>query len=330
MNTTQFIQEIRDLIARDELTQALQFLRQLLANSPKLDEALHQSGRFENIRRQIRLGTISHAEANLTQNQIRAGLLELLSEIENSVGTTSSQASNPALREEIEHAISIVNTKNIVVGSSISAGGNVTIGDTTTVTESQTSRRLRLFLYLFVPLLALSLAYLWYRVQPVTLTVVAEQTRPIPELPFSKGNLVLYHGGKPEPKTIENEVIFTSISRGEHVSLHFDAPGFVRVDTAFEISGNQLVQLPVRRDNSLTHIAGTVKDKNGKPLEGAQIIVLGITALTDAAGEYALEIPYLQQRREQNIRAVKDGHEGFNKTRTIVAGESNDILFENQ
>ena len=40
MNTRQFIHQIRDRIARDELEQALSQLRQFLANAPQLDEAL--------------------------------------------------------------------------------------------------------------------------------------------------------------------------------------------------------------------------------------------------------------------------------------------------
>ncbi|MBL7805394.1 MAG: hypothetical protein JNL02_16765 [Saprospiraceae bacterium] len=116
---------LRELIARDELPEALGLLRELLAHSPRLDEALHQSGRFENIRRQIRLGTVSPADANLTQNQIRAALLDMVREIE-------TQGATPALQEEIEQAISIVGSKNVVAGANISAGGDVHIGDKTT------------------------------------------------------------------------------------------------------------------------------------------------------------------------------------------------------
>jgi hypothetical protein len=123
-----FFDLIRDLIAHDELPTALEKLRTLLENSPKLDEVLLQSGRFHDIRKQIRLGVLSHAEANLTQNQIRAGLLELLREIEESTAESSSQPDAALLRAEMEHAISIVNSKNVVTGT-ITASGDVHIGD---------------------------------------------------------------------------------------------------------------------------------------------------------------------------------------------------------
>jgi len=88
-----------------------------------LDEILHQSGRFAAIRKQIRHGTVSHAEANLTRNQISYALLELLREIE------TQERENPTLKQELEAAISITQSKNVVAGSTITAGGNVQIGD---------------------------------------------------------------------------------------------------------------------------------------------------------------------------------------------------------
>jgi serine acetyltransferase len=139
MNSQLFIQQIRDLIARDEMKAALEQLRVFLEKTPKLDEILHQSGRFEHIRREIRQGLVSHAEATLEQNKLRAALLDLLAEIE-------TQGQEPALRAEIERAVSVVHSKNVVVGSSISAGGDVHIGDRNvyfgshTITEQQTTQ----------------------------------------------------------------------------------------------------------------------------------------------------------------------------------------------
>lgn len=82
MAAAPFFDPIRDLIARDELSAALEKMRELLADSPHFTEVLHQSGRFQNIRKEIRLGLVSHPDAALTQNRIRFGLLDLLSEIE--------------------------------------------------------------------------------------------------------------------------------------------------------------------------------------------------------------------------------------------------------
>jgi len=131
MTTKAYIKNIRNLIAQNELDEAIKQLRLLLDNSPKLDEIILQSARFHDIRRQIRLGVVNHAEANLTQNQLRAGLLDLLCDIEDSTAETSARPDAPALRAEMEHAVSVVNSKNVVIGSTITAGGEVHIGDKT-------------------------------------------------------------------------------------------------------------------------------------------------------------------------------------------------------
>lgn len=121
MTITQYTAHIRNLIARNELDKALSQLRSLLDKSPLLDEVIHQSGRFQDIRKQIRLGLVSHADASITRNQISAGLLELLGEIE-------TQENAPDIKTELEQAISIVNSENVVVGSTIT-GQNVHIGN---------------------------------------------------------------------------------------------------------------------------------------------------------------------------------------------------------
>ncbi|MCY7327732.1 MAG: NB-ARC domain-containing protein, partial [Saprospiraceae bacterium] len=84
----------------------------------------------------------NHAEANLTQNQIRYGLLELLCDIEARTAEISSRLDAPMLRAEMEQAISIVNSKNAVSGSTLSAGGNLHIGDIIQYGEQKIPRAL--------------------------------------------------------------------------------------------------------------------------------------------------------------------------------------------
>ncbi len=127
-----FLQDVRDLIARNRMDEALGRLRSALENSPLLDEVILQSGRHADIRQQIRLGTVGREEADRTQNQIRSGLLDLLQEIENTLEGDGSAAEHPdreAVKTEFERAVSIVNSKNTVVDSSINAGRDVHIGD---------------------------------------------------------------------------------------------------------------------------------------------------------------------------------------------------------
>lgn len=91
-----FPEQVRQLIRTDDLPEALRFLQELLKNSPKLNEVLLQSARLSDIGRQIRLGLVDFNQANLTKNQIRVGLLELLAEIETQDYTL------PEVRGELE------------------------------------------------------------------------------------------------------------------------------------------------------------------------------------------------------------------------------------
>lgn len=97
MNTAlTFPAQVRQLIAADDLSEALRLLQDLLKNSPKLNEVLLQSARLSDISRQIRLGLADPGQANLTKDQIRNGLLELLAEIE------TRENALPDVRAELE------------------------------------------------------------------------------------------------------------------------------------------------------------------------------------------------------------------------------------
>ncbi len=136
MKTPQFIQHIRDLISKGDLPTALLQVRELLENSPKLDEAILQSARLQTIREQIRLGTVNFEEANVTRNQITVGLLDLLREIE------TVQKTIPYIREEVTKAVSIVHSKNVISGSTVSAGRDVVTGDKTEVHHHYGDRKI--------------------------------------------------------------------------------------------------------------------------------------------------------------------------------------------
>jgi predicted HTH transcriptional regulator len=124
-STKYFVELIGDLIGKDELALAIQNLYGLLKNSPKLDEAILQSARYNDVIKQIRLGTIDFEQANITKNQIRYALLDLLRDIE-------AQESNPEINTEIELFLSkqpTIQGKNIITGS-IQSEKEIRIGDT--------------------------------------------------------------------------------------------------------------------------------------------------------------------------------------------------------
>ncbi len=125
-STKSFVEIIGDLIGKDELALAIRNLYALLKDSPKLDEAILQSARYNDVIKQIRLGTVDFEQANITKNQIRYALLDLLREIE-------QQDQIPDIKVEIEHFLSqhtpVIQGKNIITGS-IQSEKKIRIGDT--------------------------------------------------------------------------------------------------------------------------------------------------------------------------------------------------------
>lgn len=77
-----FVNNVRQLIGENDLKTALSELQRFLKDSPKLDEMLMHSARFEDVLKHIHLGTIDFDKATITKNQINKGVLELLREIE--------------------------------------------------------------------------------------------------------------------------------------------------------------------------------------------------------------------------------------------------------
>jgi predicted HTH transcriptional regulator len=124
-STKSFIETIGELIGKDELALAIKNLYALLKGSPKLDEAILQSARYNDVIKQIRLGIVDFEQANITKNQIRYALLDLLREIE-----TEEQKID--IKVEIEHFLSqytpIIQGKNIIAGS-IQSEKEIIIGD---------------------------------------------------------------------------------------------------------------------------------------------------------------------------------------------------------
>ena len=123
------IAEIRGLIAESEIDAALTKLQTLLSGSPELDEVIQHSARFKAIRKQIRLGIVSHESSELTQNQISVSLLELLREMELGFEAPTAQPQTEPLpplqaaptfpkldvkKFQFEHALRAAQVKNMI------------------------------------------------------------------------------------------------------------------------------------------------------------------------------------------------------------------------
>ena len=316
-NPQNFITHIRNLIAKDDFPRAIQELSALLKDSPHLDEAIQQSARYNDIMRQIRLGIVDFQTATITKNQIRMGLLALLSEIE-------ERENEPNIKAEVER-FSIKIEKNVLNNSTITAGGYVNIGDTIH-TESKTSRNLRLFLYIFVPLLAIGFAYFYSYNQklkePIPLTVFLQDKTPNPNIPFEGAKVSLKYGDETKTETFTKEYTFRGISprfrtEGEKVSIHAEANGFFPLDTSFLLTENNIT-LPLRRNNDLGKVFGFITQDNGKALAGVTVSIQDISVQTDATGRFDLLIPFEKQLPKQRITAVKNGVVCKDETTPII------------
>lgn len=87
------IQEIKNLIQRDEIEKALDILNDLFQDNNSIKEILFQKGRFVNLLRNDRLGVISYTEINIERNKIRKSLIDLLIELEKNQSSKSRQDS---------------------------------------------------------------------------------------------------------------------------------------------------------------------------------------------------------------------------------------------
>ena len=325
-NNPDFITHIRDLIGKDEFAPAIQQLSALLKDSPHLDEAVQQSARYNNVLKQIRLGLVDFESANIAQNQIRYGVLELLREIE------EQEQAQPSIKAEVErYAVKI--EKNVVKNSTITAGGNVTIGDTVH-TESQTSRNLRLLLYVFVPILAIGFAFLYNKNkelnEPFNLTIAVKDATPNPNIPFEKATITLRYGDKTENQTVEKEAIFKGIPtkfKDKQVEIIGAADGFVTLQTSIPLSEN-IITIPLSRDNSLGTIFGHVKDEKGYGLADVQVTVQDISVVSNASGYYTLLIPFEKQLKAQRVKAFKKGYKDWDFETPVLRGAPVNIILK--
>lgn len=121
MNILNFTNRIGDLIGKNDLQTAISELREFLQRSPKLDELIIQSARYNDITEQIRLGTVDFENANITKNKIRYAILDLVREIEDNASLNSE------LKNELESLDEIRIETNIIqnhYGSGDNVGGN--------------------------------------------------------------------------------------------------------------------------------------------------------------------------------------------------------------
>jgi hypothetical protein len=187
----------------------------------------------------------------------------------------------------------------------------------------------RVYLLVFVPLLAITTAVLYYRYQqlqkPLLLTVRLDNQTPNPELDkgFKEANLILSYGGKADTQSIVNETTFKGIPANygkEAVSLKFTAEGFHTIDTTVVLNKEAFI-LPIRRDDTYSRMMGIVTDEDGNPLAGASVSIQDMAETTNAQGQFSLDIPFEKQRKQQRLSVTKAGFKPWDRFEPVFSNE---------
>ena len=83
--TQNFFNRISDLIAQDNLNQAIEELRIILEGSKRIDDIIVQSARYNDVMRQIKRGELNFETSQITKNQIRYALIDMVRSLEDEI-----------------------------------------------------------------------------------------------------------------------------------------------------------------------------------------------------------------------------------------------------
>lgn len=175
----------------------------------------------------------------------------------------------------------------------------------------------RIIFSVIIPGLALLLAlFLWRYFTPFDMKIMLSEDSVsyIPAIPFEKGDVSVQFGtNSPVVHAVcaNNPVIvFNDLGhqyRGKDVHIIFISAGYLSIDTIVPIQ--KCVNLTVRRDKSLGKIFGTVIDSTtGLPIPRTDIYVRDIHVLSDSVGCFSIDIPFANQDKQQELKAVKSGY----------------------
>ena len=91
----EYVDQLHQLIAKDQLSTVLNELQALLKGSPAFDEAVLQSARYQGLMKDIRTGKLDVQTAELRRNHLRYALIDMVRELEEQLPEL------PTLQEEV-------------------------------------------------------------------------------------------------------------------------------------------------------------------------------------------------------------------------------------
>ena len=105
------------------------------------------------------------------------------------------------------------------------------------------------------------------------------------------------------------------------------AEGFVTLQTSIPLSEN-IITIPLSRDNSLGTIFGHVKDEKGYGLADVQVTVQDISVQSSVSGYYTLLIPFEKQLKTQRVKAFKQGFKNWDFETPVLRGAPVNIILK--
>lgn len=159
--------------------------------------------------------------------------------------------------------------------------------------------------------------YLWRVSTPLQMriNVTENMDYSIPALPFEQGILRCeYADNALQDFKVEagNASVFLNDIpykyRKSKVHIIFEAENYQPIDTVVHVQ--KALNLSVRRNNDLGVVFGRVADfETGQPVADATVMLQDLTAITDALGQFRIEIPFAQQDKTQRVTVAKDGYQ---------------------
>lgn len=93
------------------------------------------------------------------------------------------------------------------------------------------------------------------------------------------------------------------------VHLKFHAYGYETIDTLVSLERNELINIPIRRDDTYGILSGSIIDENGHPIAGATIEAEGYTAVSATDGTFEIHISEKDQKPYPHVRVIKTGYQ---------------------
>ncbi|MDD2576394.1 MAG: hypothetical protein PHV76_02700 [Bacteroidales bacterium] len=166
-------------------------------------------------------------------------------------------------------------------------------------------------------ILCISVFYLWRFFTPINMRIslLEDKNYKIPSMLFEKGVLSLSYANMQEEKynlssdtksIVSNDINYKY--KNEKAHIVFSAKGYQTIDTVIKI--NKTINLPLRRDNSLSIVFGHIIDAStNKPIEGVSLFLQDISTKSGALGKFEIDIPFNKQFPSQRLIAQKKGYQ---------------------